>query len=799
MCQECLSEFKSDCRLCEYEKFYNNNQFNEWLFNQQHYTAIAHNMSSYDGVFILKYINSKANRRTATPEILLKGSKILSIKWQNVRIIDSLLFFNMSLDKLTKALNLETTKGFYPYKFYNKENYNYVGPWPAPHYFGIDKFNRVRLDEFNCWYKEVSNSTFNLQAETEKYCRNDVIILAKSIIIFRKLFINISKINDEGIDPFKENITIASACNKFYRRNILKPKQIAYIPEVGYNAEKNSSYKSLLWLEYLRKKYNIEIRDANNRGEFKIGPYFVDGYCEKTQTIYEFHGCYYHGHPSCFTEETLNTYLNKSMAALYSKHVKRINFLKEKSKNIIEIWECEYDILCKQEEFIRLTEFSNIYSPINPRDCLFGGRTNAVKLYHKCEENEKIKYIDFTSLYPYVQKRRTYPIGHPNIIRQFSNYNIENYFGIIKCCILPPKGLFLPVLPAKINNKLVFSLCNKCAYLKINNCNHDDSQRTISGTWISEEVKLALKYGYKITKLIEVWHFDNKSDLLFSQYVDTFIKAKTESSGYPHWVKSEDDKILYKKLYKEKENVDLQDIEYNPAMRSFAKICVNNQWGYLGMNSSKTLTKYIQNKKDWFSLVCDNRFSIKSFFINENFIQVHYKNLKAETCVNTSVTHAAFVTCYARIKLYEELSKLNKNVLYFDTDSIIYIARPGEYEPPLGDYLGDFTLEIDQGTYITEFVSAGPKNYGFKLNNNKTKIVVKGFTLDSDTDLKVNFESIKNLVLNDKENKIEVSQLKFSRNKESWNVFSEKINKLYGFVYDKRILLNNFSTLPYGF
>ena len=37
------------------------------------------------------------------------------------------------------------------------------------------------------------------------------------------------------------------------------------------------------------------------------------------------------------------------------------------------------------------------------RKALYGGRTNAVRLYHKCENGEKIRYIDVTLLYPFLQ------------------------------------------------------------------------------------------------------------------------------------------------------------------------------------------------------------------------------------------------------------------------------------------------------------------------------------------------------------------------------------------------------------
>lgn len=45
-----------------------------------------------------------------------------------------------------------------------------------------------------------------------------------------------------------------------------------------------------------------------------------------------------------------------------------------------------------------------------PREALYGGRTNANKLLHVCKDDEKIRYYDFTSLYPFVQKKCRYPM-----------------------------------------------------------------------------------------------------------------------------------------------------------------------------------------------------------------------------------------------------------------------------------------------------------------------------------------------------------------------------------------------------
>jgi hypothetical protein len=78
-------------------------------------------------------------------------------------------------------------------------------------------------------------------------------------------------------------------------------------------------------------------------------------------------------------------------------------------------------------------------------------------------------------------------------------------------------------------------------------------------------------------------------------------------------------------------------------------------------------------------------------------------------------------------------------------------------EPPIGGFLGDLTHEMADygpGSHITEFVSAGPKNYAYKFwcgNDGKFDTVckVKGVTLHYENSGRVNFETIKSIVLED--------------------------------------------------
>ena len=72
-----------------------------------------------------------------------------------------------------------------------------------------------------------------------------------------------------------------------------------------------------------------------------------------------------------------------------------------------------------------------------------------------------------------------------------------------------------------------FTLCYECAINKLENCTHSDSSRAIEGTWVTEEIKVALIEGYKIVEIYSIWHWENSTFDLFSGHVDTFLKSKT--------------------------------------------------------------------------------------------------------------------------------------------------------------------------------------------------------------------------------------------------------------------------------
>jgi len=112
-----------------------------------------------------------------------------------------------------------------------------------------------------------------------------------------------------------------------------------------------------------------------------------------------------------------------------------------------------------------------------------------------------------------VQYFDNYPVGHPKKIHKPKTYK-DDWYGLIKCKILATQKLCHPVLPIK-KEKLIFTLCTKCFDEKCDSCTHTDEERSLIGTWTTDEVSKALEKGHKMIEIYEVWHFKDKSVNLF--------------------------------------------------------------------------------------------------------------------------------------------------------------------------------------------------------------------------------------------------------------------------------------------
>ena len=426
--------------------------------------------------------------------------------------------------------------------------------------------------------------------------------------------------------------------------------------------------------------------------------------------------------------------------------------------------ECEWDKLVDTDEAVqRFLNSFDLPPPLEPREAFFGGRTGAVALHAVAGEGEEIRYVDVTSLYPWVNKNCPYPIGHPKIITQPADQSLESYFGLATVDILPPAGLFHPVLPVRCGQKLTFPLCRSCVQeqqappmlTRTHYCPHSDTDRMPRGTWCTPKLVKAVEKGYTLIKIHEVWHFppEQRQTGLFTNYVNTWLKIKQESAGWPSWCQTLEQKRDYILRYQEREGIrlDISSIAKNPGRKATGKLMLNSFWGKLGERINKPTTVTVKDPAHLFSLISDAALDISTLRLcTDDILEAVYTSVQdnAVKGTKTNIFVAAFTTCHARLKLYESLDTLQQQVLYYDTDSVVYKWRPGQPSIATGDFLGDMTDELD-GDIITEFVSGGAKNYGYQTRGGKVVCNVRGFTLNVRGSAILNLRTMKENILSE--------------------------------------------------
>ena len=128
--------------------------------------------------------------------------------------------------------------------------------------------------------------------------------------------------------------------------------------KVMYPPKGSASVQVILWLEREAKRRGIHIHHVmcghgrerwlerdDASGKMKASP--VDGYNQETRTVFQYHGCAFHGCPKCFPEHREQTVLasEKTAEQLYEATVNRTKFLRKMGYKVNEAWSCEVGVL----------------------------------------------------------------------------------------------------------------------------------------------------------------------------------------------------------------------------------------------------------------------------------------------------------------------------------------------------------------------------------------------------------------------------------------------------------------------
>ena len=268
------------------------------------------------------------------------------------------------------------------------------------------------------------------------------------------------------------------------------------------------------------------------------------------------------------------------------------------------------------------------------------------------------------------------------------------------------------------------------------------------------------------------------------------MKIKLESSKYDF--KTKEEEANFKIKIKKSSDIEVEKFEFNAGLRSISKLCLNSLWGKFGQRSNMSQTKYVTEVLEFYEILLEDKLDDKNFqFINYDMVQMTF-NFKDLFIV-------CFTTSHTRLMLYNKLDYLNEKVLYFDTDSTIYVDD-GTKNVKTGDMLGDITDELS-GKRITNFVSTGPKSYSFKYGDDDEKSNIKGFTLNHENGSTLNYNSMSKIVKKQIRELTIVNENKITR--KNREIVNEYCGKVFKFGYDKRVIRqtneNHIDTLPYGY
>ena len=80
------------------------------------------------------------------------------------------------------------------------------------------------------------------------------------------------------------------------------------------------------------------------------------------------------------------------MGQLYEDTLRKVKYLRDQGFEVEQKWGCKLTKELEQnEEMKQFMEDHELVDPLQPRDAFYGGRTNAAKLFHQCQGDEKIK------------------------------------------------------------------------------------------------------------------------------------------------------------------------------------------------------------------------------------------------------------------------------------------------------------------------------------------------------------------------------------------------------------------------
>ena len=228
--------------------------------------------------------------------------------------------------------------------------------------------------------------------------------------------------------------------------------------------------------------------------------------------------------------------------------------------------------------------------------------------------------------------------------------------------------------------------------------------------------------------------------------------------------------------------------EIRVGLHNIVKLILNALWGKFAQNEDRVEIFYVKTYEE-----------LSTFLENPVYEDIHFDYFDHNVIRVAARKKVSHIACFARLRLYNALISLPRDsVSYFDTDSIIYYSENGKELIECGSFVGQLKNELSHGEYTTEFCSTGPKCYSYLTNKDREIVHVEGFKLSNVNVKKLLTHELMNIVVNDSDIFVDVKENQIVKNDKLY-VFTKKVKTKFGYTFDKRVVRDDFSSVPFGY
>jgi hypothetical protein len=691
------------------------NEFITFILNHNRGNSIllAHNAAGYDTRLIFEEVTRRPGAFKIKP--LLNGCKFQELKIaKKVLFRDSRTHFGGSIKSLAKDYGCLLGKEIFPHLFNSAENYDYSGPLPDKKYYDVTCFRTSPdVDEyadFQLWYAEESmkyndSNPWVFRDKLFEYCKNDVDVLADVVLKYHEIYYEKFQMS-----PWKY-MTSSSYFHEVAKIQITRKLELPEIKSVEYESTVANHALNDHWAVLKTSEYTI-VRKALRGGRTGIGRVLTELSPEQIAR-----GC------------TIKYF---DVVSLYPYHQIAHNF--PVGTPTIHIFDDAYT-LCR-------------------------GHTGTLKSVCECKFSNRV-YSETCKFMKIKYEHRQWT--------QEEILNNPNFHGFVVATVQPPTNMIHPLLIHYDEDE------KKC---------HATCEKLVEQAFTSAEFVLALRNGYTLEKLHRYDEYKMApplwEDFVKQMYIFKLVNSRSAPEGQELAEMIEEYDMLFD-MGDDIAAIPKEQWGKNPAKKSAAKTGLNSGWGKHAQRPQLEQSIVIDytNQESYneqqalFANALTDRTKIKQFIpLGPDKFMYKFLNQGLNEALNLRNSYlpaACFVPSYGRIQLWEQLNKLGDRVIMYDTDSVIFIHDPNEYNPVASKVWGGWEEEDISVKGITGVVCLCPKSYAIRCADPAYNVVkLKGLSQTRSTSKLLTYETAKKMVLDNQRTKeeqvINVPQVTFQYN-----------------------------------